>query len=193
VAAVAVEERRLMLRCAARLESAGVAPPELSVGSTPTVLAATDLGGMSEVRPGNYAFFDAFQVAIGSCRLSEVAFSVLVTVIGHFPDRGELVIDGGALALSKDPGPVQVDPACGYGVILEPSGRRRLAGLKVVSLSQEHGVVRAERRSDLERVALGETLRIVPNHSCLSAALFDRYHVLSDGEVVDEWRPLRGW
>jgi D-serine deaminase-like pyridoxal phosphate-dependent protein len=191
-AAVAAAERRLMLGCAARLEAAGVAPGELSVGSTPTVLAASDLGGVAEVRPGNYAFFDAFQTAIGSCRLGEVAFSVLVTVIGHYPERGELVVDGGALALSRDPGASHVDPACGYGLVLSATGRRH-AGLRVVSLPQEHGVVRAERPADLARVALGETLRIVPNHSCLAAALFDRYHVLAGGEVVDEWRPLRGW
>lgn len=192
-AAVAVEERDVMAAFADRLRAAGVPVAEVSVGSTPTVTAAGDLAGVTEVRPGNYAFFDAFQVAVGSCRLDDVAFSVLVTVIGHYPGRGEMVVDGGALALSRDPGPVHVDPACGFGMVTTADGRRPLPGLKLVSLSQEHGLVRAEAPADLEGCPFGTTLRVVPNHSCLSAALFDRYHVLRGTEVVDEWRPARGW
>ena len=87
-AAVAVEERDVMVAFADRLRAAGVPATEVSVGSTPTVTAAEDLTGVTEVRPGNYAFFDAFQVAVGSCSLEDVAFSVLVTVIGHYPARG---------------------------------------------------------------------------------------------------------
>jgi len=192
-AAVAAEERDVMVAFAGRLRAAGVPVAEVSVGSTPTVTAAEDLAGVTEVRPGNYAFFDAFQVAVGSCRLDDVAFTVLVTVIGHYPDRGELVVDGGTLALSRDPGPVHVDPGCGFGVVLTADGCRRLPGLRVVSLSQEHGLVRAEHPADLEACPIGTVLRVVPNHSCLAAALFDRYHVLRGAEVVDEWRPARGW
>ena len=102
-------------------------------------------------------------------------------------------MDGGALALSRDPGPVHVDPGCGFGVVLTADGRRRLNGLKVVSLSQEHGLVRAGAPADLDACPIGTTLRLVPNHSCLAAAQFDRYQVLRGTEVVDEWRPARGW
>ena len=73
--------------------------------------------GATAARPGNYAFSDAAQMAIGNCVLEDVAFSVLVTVIGRYPERSELLVDGGALALSRDPGPVHVDPACGFGVV----------------------------------------------------------------------------
>jgi D-serine deaminase-like pyridoxal phosphate-dependent protein len=34
---------------------------------------------------------------------------------------------------------------------------------------------------------------VVPNHSCLAAALFDRYAVLRGADVVGEWHPVRGW
>jgi D-serine deaminase-like pyridoxal phosphate-dependent protein len=40
---------------------------------------------------------------------------------------------------------------------------------------------------------VGAKLRIVPNHSCLSAALFEIYHVFRGDAIVDEWRPVRGW
>ena len=192
IRAVAAHERDVMVAFATRLRAAGVPVEEVSIGSTPTLAVADNLAGVTEARPGNYAFFDAFQTAIGSCTLDEVAFSVLVRVIGRYPERRELLVDGGALALSKDPGPVHVDPACGFGVVLTPSGRR-LPGVRMVSLSQEHGVLRSATALGQGAFPIGALLRIVPNHACLAAALFERYEVMRDGVVVDEWRPARGW
>ena len=51
----------------------------MSAGSTPTAAVADDLEGVSEIRPGNYAFFDAFQAGIGSCSLDDAAFRALFT------------------------------------------------------------------------------------------------------------------
>ena len=191
-AEVARHERDVMAAFAGRLRAAGISVGEVSVGSTPTVMAAEDLSGVTEVRPGNYLCFDAFQAAIGSCRLDEVAFSVLATVLGAYPERRELVVNAGALALSKDPGPVHVDPGCGFGVVVAPADQLPIPGLRVVSISQEHGVLRSDRplASSWE---LGNRVRILPNHSCLAAACFDRFHVVRGSEVVDEWHPVRGW
>jgi D-serine deaminase-like pyridoxal phosphate-dependent protein len=186
------QERDVPVRFARRLALAGVPVPEISIGSTPTMSVAEDLSGVTEVRPGNYVFFDAFQAAIGSCRLEDCAFSVLVRVIGVYPNRRELLVDGGALALSKDPGPVHVDGACGFGAVFDVQGGHRLRGVRVVGLSQEHGLLRAAG-ADLGGVRLGSMLRIVPNHSCLAAALFENYHVARRGRVVGSWRPVRGW
>ncbi|MGV8040537.1 MAG: alanine racemase [Thermoanaerobaculaceae bacterium] len=191
VAAVAVQERDVTVAFAERLRAADVAVPEVSVGSTPTASVVADLSGVTEIRPGNYAFFDAFQAAIGSCRLDDCAFTVVASVIGAFPRDGRLVIDAGALALSKDSGPVHVDPRCGFGVVCDLAGEP-LAGLRVASLSQEHGVVSGPPDT-IGRHRIGGRLRIVPNHSCLAAACFDRYHVVEDQAVVDEWWPVRGW
>ena len=149
-----------------------------------------NLDGVDEIRPGNYAFFDVFQTAIGSCSLSEVAFSVLATVISVFPGQARAVIDAGALALSKDPGPTHVDPDCGYGRIVALEDQHPLPGLSLTSLSQEHGVVEGPGTAALRP---GTRLRVLPNHSCLAAACFDRYHVVQGTRVVEGWRPLRGW
>ncbi|HUK14350.1 MAG TPA: alanine racemase [Thermoanaerobaculaceae bacterium] len=189
---VAARERDAMTGFAARLRRAGIAVEEVSIGSTPTLAVAEDLAGVTEVRPGNYVFFDATQVAIGSCALADVAFSVLVRVIASHPERRELVVDGGALALSKDAGPAHVDPDCGFGLVLTAAGER-LAGFRVTTLSQEHGIVRAPSPEAARALPIDALLRIVPNHSCLAAALFDRYAVVRGVEVVDEWRPVRGW
>ncbi len=192
IRAVAAQERDVTVAFARRLRAAGVRVDEVSIGSTPTLAVADDLTGVTEVRPGNYIFFDAFQAAIGSCALEDVAFTVLARVIGRYPDRNELVIDAGALALSKDPGPTHVDPSCGFGVALTAAGEPP-PSLRIVSMSQEHGVVRSAAPFAEGFLPVGSLLRIVPNHSCLAAALFDRYTVLRRGEVVEEWRPVRGW
>jgi D-serine deaminase-like pyridoxal phosphate-dependent protein len=191
-AEVARHERDIMTAFAGRLRAAGVRVEEVSIGSTPTVTAAEDLTGVTEVRPGNYLFFDAFQAAIGSCRLDEVAFSVLATVTGVYPERRELVVNAGALALSKDPGPIHVDPSCGFGVVVEAADQQPIPGLRVISLSQEHGVLRSDRPLDPSWQP-GSRLRILPTHSCLAAACFDRFHLVRGTEIVDEWRPVRGW
>jgi D-serine deaminase-like pyridoxal phosphate-dependent protein len=192
-AAVAEHERAVMAAFAGRLREAGVPVGEVSVGSTPACTAAERYDGVTEIRPGNYAFFDAFQAAVGSCDLRDaLAFTVLATVVGAYPERGQVVLNAGALALSKDPGPIHVDASCGFGVVCDLSGSP-LKGIRLDALSQEHGEATLSDRALLDRLQVGSKVRVVPNHSCLAAACFDRYHVIGDGEVVDEWRPARGW
>jgi D-serine deaminase-like pyridoxal phosphate-dependent protein len=193
IRAVAETERSVMVRFAEKLARAGAPPPEVSVGSTPTVSLGESLEGVTEARPGNYIFFDRFQAAVGSCSLSDTAFSVLVTVLGQYPDRNELLVDAGALALSRDEGPTHLDPECGYGAVFSADGREHHSALRVRSISQEHGKIEGKSPIDFASLPVGTRLRIVPNHSCLTAALFDRYHVVREGRLVDEWRPARGW
>lgn len=183
-------ERDVAVRFAERLRAAGVQVDEVSVGSTPTMSVVEDLSGVTEARPGNYLFFDAFQAAIGSCTVDDAAFSVLAAVIGHAPARNELLVNAGALALSKDPGATHVDAGCGFGSVASPDRTTAYPGLRVVGLSQEHGKLNAAAPFDFGSLPIGSRLAIVPNHSCLSAALFDRYHVVRGGAVVGEWRTL---
>ena len=191
-AAVAAHERDVMVTFAETLRGKGLAVAEISIGSTPTITAADRLPGISEVRPGNYLFFDAFQTAIGSCSVDGVAFSVLTTVIGVYPDGRRLVVDAGALALSKDPGPTHVDPDCGFGVVVSERDCRPVSGLKVTSLAQEHGVMHSDGPLD-PAWRPGTRFRILPNHSCLAAACFDTFSVVRGTELVDQWHPVRGW
>jgi D-serine deaminase-like pyridoxal phosphate-dependent protein len=39
---------------------------------------------------------------------------------------------------------------------------------------------------------VGDHLRILEHHSCLTAANFDRYWVVKNEQIVDEWPLLRG-
>ncbi len=190
---VARSERETAVRFAESLRAHGVAVAEVSLGSTPTLAAAESLEGTTEARPGNYVFHDAFQAAIGSCALEDIAFAVLASVIGRYPSRREVLVDAGALSLSKDEGARHADPGCGFGRLASAETGAPLPGLVVDRLSQEHGILRAEPSFDLDRLRIGTKLRILPNHSCLSAAMHDRYVVARGDDVVAEWRPARGW
>jgi D-serine deaminase-like pyridoxal phosphate-dependent protein len=157
-----------------------------SVGSTPTASAVERFASCDEVRPGNYVFYDAFQIGIGSCRFDDCAVSVLATVIGSYFERKTMIIDAGALALSKDRGPDHVDPGFGYGIVCDLD--LTPLPMKLVTLSQEHGKIFAE-----EPLPVGRRVRILPNHSCLTAAMYDTFYGMESGKVVAEWRPVRGW
>jgi len=157
-----------------------------SIGSTPTTAIADRFADTDEVRPGNYVFFDAFQSTLGSCTRDDVAVSVLATVVGSYPERGQAIIDAGALALSKDTSPEHLDPNFGYGLVCDVDLRPLPA--RLTALSQEHG-----KLTTSVPLPVGTRIRVIPNHSCLTAAMYDRYHVAEDGAIVDEWRPVRGW
>ena len=192
IRAVARQERDAVVGFADELRREGIDVPGVSVGSTPTMSVADDLTGVTEVRPGNYVLYDAFQAAIGSCRLEDAALSVLVSVIGvHGGESARVVTDGGVLALSQDAGARHVDPEAGYGIVADVDGHP-IHGLRLSSLSQEHGLVHGEAGA-FEALRVGDRLRIIANHSCLAAALHDRFEVVRDGQVVDVWRPVRGW
>ena len=185
-AVVAESERSVMVGFAERVRKEGVPLREVSIGSTPAMAAAEHLAGVTEARPGNYVFYDRTMVLIGCCAPEEVGVTVLASVVSHQPGAGHFIVDAGALELSKDAGPAHVGPAAMGAVRGAPE-------LTVATLSQEHGLIRAESPGVLEgRFRVGERLEIVPNHSCLTVAHFDEYHVVRDGQVVDRWKIERG-
>ena len=188
-AAVAEAERADMAAFAGRLERAGVPVPAVSVGSTPAMSAVERLDGVSEVRPGNYAFYDFMQVAGGVCVAADCAVTVLASVVSHQRSAGHVVVDAGALALSKDRGPHEASRARGFGPVLAGlAGHEVEPALEVRAVSQEHGTVGGAAAADVAgRLPVGAKVRILPNHSCLTAALFDHYDVVQGDEVVDRW------
>jgi D-serine deaminase-like pyridoxal phosphate-dependent protein len=185
---IAAAEQKCLTDFARVLAAEGIGGLCRSVGSTPTMSVAGAIDA-DEIRPGNYLFFDVFQATIGSCSLEDCAAWVAASVIGVYEERGEAILDCGSLALSKDEGATHVDPDAGFGVVTDLAGRRLPCRLR--SLSQEHGILSFDEASGLPPV--GTLVRIVPNHSCLTAALHESYIVVEGGEVVDEWYPSRGW
>jgi D-serine deaminase-like pyridoxal phosphate-dependent protein len=188
---IARRERDVTAGFAARLREDGIEVPTVSVGSTPTMTHVDHLEGVDEARPGNYAFFDAFQATLGSCGFEDCALTVLASVVHRDRARRKVVLDAGAVALSKDRGPVELDSSCGYGRVLDLEGDD--TGLRVGSLSQEHGEVPVGDDLMLERLRVGSRVRVLANHSCLAAAQHSHYHVLEAGRLADRWEIHRGW
>jgi len=185
VVAAAEQERQVMAGFADRLRDAGIAVPDVSVGSTPAMSVVERLDGVTEARPGNYAFYDFMQVGLGSCGVRDCAVTVLASVVSARPGDPRCVVDAGALALSKDRGLDWIEPPTLGEVFADYEAALLSPIARLTSLSQEHGILSKRR-------PVGTRVRILPNHSCLTAACFDEYVVVRGDEVVDRWRIWRG-
>jgi D-serine deaminase-like pyridoxal phosphate-dependent protein len=188
---VAQHERDVMIALSSRLRSLDLPVPLISIGSTPTITHVDHLDGVGELRAGNYIFFDAFQAILGSCSLEECALTVLAAIVHRDSNRRRVIIDAGAIALSKDRGAVEFDPGCGYGLVLDLQGHQ--TGARVIGLSQEHGEIAVEDEEAFDRLKVGTRVRVLANHSCLTAAQHSCYNVLDNGRIVDRWEIQRGW
>lgn len=195
VVEVAEQERLAAVVAADRLRQAGLPCKTVSVGSTPTALHGVSSAGLTEVRAGVYMFGDAFQAGIGSCSYDDLAVSVLASVIGHRRDHDSLLIDAGALALSKDRSTQNGPRDVGFGLIRGVDGGLS-HDLSVEKVYQEHGKVQPLDGAAMpfDILPLGARLRVLPNHVCMTAAMYDRYYVV-DGtdDVVAVWHRTNGW
>jgi D-serine deaminase-like pyridoxal phosphate-dependent protein len=188
-------ERAAAVAAAGVLRAAGHRAPVVSVGSTPTAHAVRDLTGVTEVRAGNFVFFDLVMAGIGVCAVDDLALSVVVTVIGHRPDRGWVLTDGGWMATSRDRGTAAQAVDQGYGLVTDLSGTV-LPDLLMTGASQEHGVlaVRPGSAAPLPDLPVGTRVRILPNHACATAAQHDHYEVVdADPTTTSTWPRVRGW
>ncbi len=93
--------------------------------------------------------------------------------------------------MSKDRGAVDIDPSCGYGRVLDLEGNE--LGVRLDSLSQEHGQIYVTDDSIFDWIKVGDRLRILANHSCLTAAQHSHFNVLDHETIVDSWPIHVGW
>ncbi len=194
--AFAERERRAVVLAASRLREAGLPCPIVSVGSTPTALAARNLDGVTELRAGIYVFFDLVMAGIGVCGVEDIALSVLTTVIGHQHARGRILVDAGWMAMSRDRGTASQAVDQGYGLACDVDGRV-IPDLIMASTNQEHGVItmRPNSGATLPDLPVGARLRILPNHACATASQFASYYVIpaDAGAPIVEWPRFGGW
>ena len=190
----AEQERAAVVRCAEELRAAGLPAPVVSVGSTPTAHFARRLDGVTEVRAGVFVFMDLVMAGIGVCSVDDIAISVLATVIGHRPDKNQLLVDAGWMALSRDRGTASQAVDWGYGRVCDIAGRP-IGELMVSQANQEHGIVESrDAASRVPALPIGTRVRILPNHACATAAQHLSYIVLRDGAPVARWpRIPSGW
>ena len=177
-ARIAHDQVGRMLAIARDLESRGHSMEIVSCGSTPGARFALEVGGITEIRPGNYVFYDAMQVALGTTDVDHCALSVVTTVISH-QQRGRAAIDAGAKALALDKG--QGIAARSHGIVVAHDG------IIIERLSEEHGWLVLEE-GEGEAIRIGERLEVIPNHACVVTNLFNEVVATRGDEVVGRWK-----
>jgi D-serine deaminase-like pyridoxal phosphate-dependent protein len=178
VESIAVAEAAAAREAAERIRAAGIPARTVSVGSTPTAARAAREPGVTEIRPGTYAFYDAVQVALGTTAADRPALTVAATVISRpAPDRA--VIDAGSKTLGLDRGAQGVNVVTGFGHLKGVAG-------SIDRLSEEHGILSVPSDSTL---AVGDVVRIVPNHACVVGNLGRVFLGVRDG-IIEEIIPI---
>lgn len=139
---------------------------------------------INELHCGVFAFNDRQQVATTLSSNLDVAVSVIARIASKYPERNSLLIDAGALALSKD-----TSPQGGFGDII---GHDHWQFSKI---SQEHGIITNVPLEDFDAIPIGKIIHIRPNHCCLTTACHEFYLIIENGnnEIVDVWVPVKGW
>ena len=193
--AMAEQERAVTVEAAERLRMAGLTCGIVSVGSTPTLHYARRLDGITEARAGVYAFGDLVQAELGTCSIDDIAVGVIASVIGHNRQHGRVLIDAGFLALSRDRGTAGFPVDWGFGAVCDPVTGQVSEDVTVSSTNQEHGIITARSDAiDFDRYEVGSRVKILPNHSCATAAAYERYFVTDgDERIVDVWERVNGW
>jgi D-serine deaminase-like pyridoxal phosphate-dependent protein len=169
--------RGFLDRAVELLEHRGIRTPVVSAGGTPTMWRSGELiPVVNEYRVGTYAFHDRATVAAGAAALDDVALTVAATVVSR--RNGRAILDAGSKALSSDRGP---DESFGHVFEAPSSSLRRL--------DEEHGYVSLSPGESLE---LGQQVRVVPNHACVVANLFEELVIVGKERPVTRWPVARG-
>jgi D-serine deaminase-like pyridoxal phosphate-dependent protein len=183
--AIAKEEAETLAHLRSESAAAGIPLEEVSVGATPTLRFSAGQPGVTELRPGNYVYFDRTQVSLGAASLDDCALTVLATVVSKHP--GRIILDCGSKTLTNDQAR-GISPSPGYGAVLAGESdaldysREVDEALTIERLSEEHATVRVTGETRLEP---GDRVRVVPNHSCVVSNLVDIVRLVDGDEVID--------
>ena len=158
----------------AALEAAGLPPKRISNGGSPDLDHAHTVTTATEHRPGTYIYHDRMQVGAGRGSLEDCALTVLCTVVSR-PTEGRAVLDAGSKALAMDPTGHAAHP--GHGHVVE------YPDAVITGLSEEHAVV--DVSACAEKPAVGDRVRVIPNHVCVVSNLFDTVNLVSGDEVTE--------
>lgn len=166
---------RFMAEAKALVEARGMAVPVITSGGTPSMMHAAEAPVTTEYRPGTYVYNDRSLVARGVCGWEDCALNVLATVVS-VPASNRAIIDAGSKTLTSD-----LLGLSGYGHIL---GRD---DIMIDQLSEEHGRLVS---TGLIALAVGDKVRIVPNHACVVTNMVDAVLLTGDGRTTVETCPV---
>jgi D-serine deaminase-like pyridoxal phosphate-dependent protein len=150
----------------------------ISYGDTPTCSIADSFPPVDELRPGNFVFYDAMQLQIGSCKAEEISVALACPVVAKHPERNEVVIYGGGVHFSKDR--MEENGHNVFGYVVADKGKKWgdiLPDIYVSRLSQEHGIIHAPNEW-IDQLKIGDVLKVLPVHSCMTMDLLREYLVV---------------
>lgn len=148
----------------------GLNPSIVSTGGSPNLKNVGKLEGATEHRPGTYIYNDRMQVAAGVATWDDCALHVYSTVVSRAaPERG--ILDAGSKTLTSDSGGLD-----GYGLILEHPEA------KIARFAEEHGFLDLSKTNS--RPAVGDVVRIVPNHVCVVINMADEVVMVRGDEII---------
>jgi D-serine deaminase-like pyridoxal phosphate-dependent protein len=177
--AIATREAATLCGLRERAAASGIQLEEISVGATPTLRFSVGQPGLTELRPGNYVYFDRTQVSLGSAALDDCALTVLATVVSK-PAGDRIILDCGSKTLTNDQAR-GIRKVAGYGAVLTAANAVDET-LTVERLSEEHATVRVSGATPLEP---GDRVRVLPNHSCVVSNLLDLVRLVDGDRVID--------
>ncbi len=167
---------RLLNSVIERLRREGLPPRVVSGGSTPTLYHSHRIRALTEIRPGTYIFNDRNTWLAGACKPEDCAASILVTVVST-SRPGQVIVDGGSKTFSSDRLAPSPEPSFGY--VLEAPGA------VFTRMNEEHGYLDA-RKAGVE-LAVGDRLRIIPNHICTAVNLHEKMYGVRGDRVEAVW------
>jgi D-serine deaminase-like pyridoxal phosphate-dependent protein len=182
------ETLQTMFQARDALSQSGFGDLEISVGDTPGCSVVENFEDVSEVRPGNFIFYDWTQHLIGSCEAQEIAVALACPIVAKRLEKQSLTVYGGAVHFSKDS--VTQDGKTSFGAVVPWQGGhwgQPLEGVRVTSLSQEHGIIEFDHSSAFDSCSVGDLILVLPIHSCLSADKMGAYLTL-DNETISMMR-----
>lgn len=169
---ISEKETGIMLETSEALKTAGFEISVVSAGSTITSQDALRIPGLTEIRSGTYIFNDLRTEELHRCRKSDIAATVIATVVSRpAPDR--LVLDAGSKTLTP-----AYDERFGYGLV------SAYPDLRIASLSEEHGICKV---SDMNPLKVGDRIEIMPVHICVIMNMCRETYLRAGDQVL---RPI---
>lgn len=171
------EVARIVQSVVCDLERAGLEVRVVSGGSTPTLFQSHLIPRLNEIRPGTYVYNDLSTVRSGACTFEDCAVTMLCTVVSTARPE-QMIVDGGSKTFSSDRLPNTAEMI--FGHVSEAPGAR------FFRMNEEHGYVEISKAE--REFAVGDRVRIIPNHVCAAVNLHDQVYGIRGDSVEEVWK-----
>lgn len=148
---------------------------QLCFGDTPSCSVLESLDGVDAISAGNFVFYDLMQTEIGACTTENIGVALACPIVSINREKEQVSIYGGGVHFSKDRTDLNY---FGRVASYNNSHFEIIEDGYLSKISQEHGIVKM-RLQDLNKLSVGDSLLILPIHSCMTADCMGEYELLN--------------